>query len=81
MTWDAVRKLYPDLFVKFEITESHVDGNLEYVDDITVIKAIEDGKEAMREFVHRKEGQYVYSTKNDKLVINLIKHVGVRKGV
>lgn len=77
MTWQEVRNLYPDQFVKFEIVESHIDGDKEYVDDVAVIKPIKDGKEAMKEYVHGKKGQYVYSTKNEKLVIDLIKHVGV----
>lgn len=81
MTWGDVRKLYPDQFVKFEIIESHIINNKEYVDDVTVIKAVTDGKEAMKEFVHRKEGQFVYSTKNEALIIDLIKHVGIRRSV
>ena len=81
MTWQEVRRLYPDQFVKFEIIESHVEGDKEFVDEVAVIKSIADGKEAMKEFVHRKEGQFVYSTKNEKVIIELIKHVGIRRGV
>ena len=79
MTWEEVRMIYPDQFIKFEIIESHIEGNKEYVDDIAIIKAIKGGKEAMKEFVHRKEGQFVYSTKNDKLVIGLVKYLGIRR--
>lgn len=81
MTWDEVRKLYPNQFIKFKIVESHIDGNKEYVDDVAVIKAIEDGKEAMKEFIQRKEVEYIYSTKNEKLIIDLVKHIGIRRSI
>ncbi len=78
MTWQEARKLYPDQFIKFEIVESHIVGDKEIVDEIAIIKPITDGKIAMKEFVSRKEGQFVYSTKNETLIIQLIKHVGIR---
>lgn len=81
MTWQEVRALYPDQFVKFEIIESHIEGDKEFVDDVAVIKHIHNGKEAMKELVHGKKGQYVYSTKNEKLIIDLIKHVGIIRGI
>ncbi len=79
MTWKEVRNLYPDKFVKFEIIESHVLDSKEYVDDVAVIKAIQDGKDAMKEFVHCREGQFVYSTKNEEVIIDLTTHVGIRR--
>jgi hypothetical protein len=81
MTWQEVRELYPDQFVKFEIIESHIAGDKEYVDDVAVIKPLKDGKEAMKEFIHRKEDQFIYSTKNKDLIISLIKYVGIRKSI
>lgn len=65
MKWQKVRELYPNQFVKSEVLESRAAiGNKEYVDDVEVIKAVLDGKEAMKEFVNCKLGQLVYSTKN-----------------
>lgn len=64
MTWAEVRELYPDQYIKFEIVESHVIGNKEFVDDVAIIKAISDEKEAKKEFINCKEGQ---------LVLNIIK--------
>ncbi|WP_158523398.1 hypothetical protein [Clostridium taeniosporum] len=45
MKWKEVRELYPNQFVKFEILESHIKDNKEYVDDVAIIKAISDGKD------------------------------------
>lgn len=81
MTWDEVRKLYPNQFVKFKIVESNIEGNKERVNEVALIKAIEDGKEAMKEFIQCKEGEYIYSTKNEKLIIDLVKHIGIRRSV
>lgn len=81
MKWQEVRELYPDQFVKFEILESHVIGNKEYVDDVAVIKSISDGKEAMKEFVKCKPGQLIYSTKNTEVIIQLVENIGVRRSI
>jgi hypothetical protein len=81
MKWKEVRELYPDRFVKFEVVESHTEDGKEYIDEVAVIKAIEDGKEAMKEFVNCKPGQLIYSTKNEQLIIQLVKHVGIRRSV
>ena len=81
MKWSEVRKLYPNQFVKFEILESHIQDNKEYVDDVAIIKAISDGKEARKEFIKCKPGQLIYNTKNEKLIIELVKHIGIRRGI
>lgn len=81
MKWQEVRELYPEKFVKFEILESRVIGNKEYVDDVAVIKAISDGKEAMKEFVKCKPGQLIYSTKNAEVIIQLVENIGVRRSI
>lgn len=81
MKWEEIRKLYPSQYVKFEIVESHIDKDKEYVDEVAFIKAISDSKEAMREFRKCKSGQLVYSTKNEKLVIELVKNVGIRRSM
>lgn len=81
MKWQEVRALFPNQFVLFEIIESHVAGNKEYIDDVAVIKAIPDGKKAMKEFMNCKSGQLVYSTKNEEGVIHLVKNTGIRINV
>ena len=81
MKWKEVRELYPDRFVKFEVVESHTEDGKEYIDEVAIIRAIEDGKEAMKEFINCKLGQLVYSTKNEQLIIQLVKNVGIRRNV
>ncbi len=35
----------------------------------------------MKGFIQRKEGEYIYSTKNKKLIIDLVKHIGIMRSV
>ncbi|MCT4595652.1 MAG: hypothetical protein N4A57_15495 [Anaeromicrobium sp.] len=81
MKWEEVREMYPNQFVKVEVIESHVENGKEYVDEVAFIKAIGDGKAAMKEFLKCKEKQIVYSTKNPKFIIEVVKNIGIRRGI
>lgn len=81
MKWLEVREMHPNKFIKFEVLDFHVVDNKRYVDELSVIKVISDNIEAMKEFSECKEGQFVYSTKNDELVIDVIKHIGIRRSM
>ena len=81
MKWQEVRELYPDQFVKFKVLESRVIKNKEYVDDVAVIKAISDGKEAIKEFINCKPGELIYSTKNKEVVIEIVENIGIRRSI
>ncbi|SFD45809.1 hypothetical protein [Clostridium uliginosum] len=81
MKWNEVRELYPNQFVKFEILEFHEDKSIKYVDDVAVIKAIKDGREAMKEFTKCKSSQLVYSTAHEDIKIEKIKHIGIRRSL
>ncbi|HOJ10071.1 MAG TPA: hypothetical protein PK733_05700 [Clostridiales bacterium] len=79
MKWSEVRKLYPDKFIKFEVINYDTMDNKRYVKDIAVIDVIDDSKIAMKEFSQCKEGQFVYSTKNEQIVIEVVKYIGIRR--
>ena len=81
MKWQEVREMYPNQFVKFEIVESHENKKSKYADEVAVIKAIKDGKDVMKEFIKCKNGQLVYSTENESIIIEKIKHIGIRRSV
>jgi hypothetical protein len=78
MKWEEVRQSYPNAFVKFEVIESHIEEDKEIVDEVAFIKAIKNGKEAMKEHLRCKDGQYVYNTAKDRVEINLVKYIGIR---
>lgn len=78
MKWEEVRKLYPETYVLLQVLKSHVDGDKKYIDDVAIIRAIDDSKEATRELVSAKPGTLVYHTSKEKIEILIRKRVGFR---
>ncbi len=78
MKWSEVRTMYPDKFVKFEVIDYHTIDNRRYVDEISLIRVINDSNEALKEFSQCKEGQFVYSTNNVEVIIEEVRYSGIR---
>ena len=78
MKWEEVKKIYPNQFVKLQILEWHMEGNKKYIDDMAVIKVIEDNREATRELVRSKEDVLVYHTGNKDIVLEVRNIKGYR---
>ena len=78
MTWDEVRNLYPDQFVKVEILESEIRGNKKYITNVAVIKPIRDKKEATQELINSKGDTVVYHTDNVEIVLEIKNIKGFR---
>ncbi|NOV01453.1 hypothetical protein [Paenibacillus planticolens] len=71
MQWEEVRKIYPDQYVKLQILASHTEGSIKYVDEVALIKAIQDPKDATIELLRSKDGIVVSHTSNEELKIEL----------
>ncbi|KRF19433.1 hypothetical protein [Paenibacillus sp. Soil787] len=78
MNWNEVRKLYPDRFVKLHILKSHIENQVRYIDDMAVIQAFDDEKEATRELVRSKDDVLVYHTGKEKIEIQIKQLFGFR---
>ena len=78
MKWEEVRKIYPNKFVKLQILESHIEGNVRHIDDMAVIKAFDDNKEATRELVRAKDDILVYHTEKEKIEVEIKQIFGYR---
>jgi hypothetical protein len=78
MKWEEVKKIYPERYVLLQVLQSHVEGDKKYIDDVAIIRAIDDSKEATRELVNAKPGTLVYHTSKDKIEILMRKSVGFR---
>lgn len=81
MKWEEVRKIYPDKFVKIQILESHMEGKTRHIDDMAVIKAFDDNKEATRELVRAKDEVLVYHTGKEKIEVEIKQIFGYRGAV
>lgn len=78
MQWEEVRKIYPDQYVKLQILASRTEGNTKYVDEVALIKAIQDPKEATQELLRSKDGVIVSHTSNEELKVELRALRGLR---
>ncbi|GIO35803.1 hypothetical protein J41TS12_06640 [Paenibacillus antibioticophila] len=46
MQWQEVRTVYPDQYVLLEILDSYTEDNIQYVEEVALVRAIQDPSEA-----------------------------------
>ncbi|MFB5763615.1 hypothetical protein [Paenibacillus medicaginis] len=73
MQWQEVRTIYPDQYVLLEILDSHLEDNIQYVDEVALVRAIQDPTEATKELLKCKNNNIVYHTGQEKIAIELRK--------
>lgn len=71
MKWEEVRTIYPNQFVKLQILDYHMADNMKIIDDMAVIKAFKDNKEATKELVRSTGDIIVYHTSNENIEIEI----------
>ena len=69
MQWAEARRLYPDTFLLLEEKKSHVEHDELYVEEVAVIRALVDGKEALDELMQAKGDVFVYHTSREKIIM------------
>ncbi len=78
MKWEEVKKIYPDKYVLLQVLESHIEGERKYIDDVALIRALNDSKEATRELVNAKPGTLVYHTSKERIEVLIRRNIGFR---
>ena len=78
--WEEVRTIYPNQFVKLQILDYHMADNMKIIDDMAVIKAFKDNKEATKELVRSTGDIIVYHTSNENIEIE-IKNIRSYRGI
>ncbi|AOT71245.1 hypothetical protein [Geosporobacter ferrireducens] len=71
MKWKSVRELYPNQFVLLKVLKYHTIDDKRYIDDVAVVKPIEDPKEATKLLVNGEADDLVYHTKNEEIVVKV----------
>jgi hypothetical protein len=71
MKWQEVRDLYPNQFVLLKILKYHTIENKRYIDDMAVVKAINDPKEATKLLTNGEADDLVYHTKNEEIIVKI----------
>jgi hypothetical protein len=79
MQWSEVRQLFPDQFVQIKALNSHYEGNKLYIDEVAVIRAIQDEKEATKVLVSSKDETFVYHTANEQIIMEVRTRSGLRR--
>lgn len=72
MKWEEVRRIYPNKFVKLQILEFHFEGNIKIIDEMALIKVIDDNKNAARELFNCETSTIVYHTANEKISVEYV---------
>lgn len=73
MQWQEVRTIFPDQYVLLEILDSHTEENIQYVDEVAIVKAIQNPTEATKELLKCKDNSVVYHTGQEQITIELRK--------
>ncbi|AKL96988.1 hypothetical protein CACET_c35570 [Clostridium aceticum] len=71
MKWQEVRELYPNQFVLLKVLNYYMEDDIRYIDDVAVVKPINDPKEVTKLLVNGKSDDLVYHTKNEKIIIKV----------
>lgn len=66
----------PDSYVVLEELRSHIIENKKYVDEVALIKVIEDSKEVTRKLVRSKGKQFVYHMGNKEIIMEMVRKPG-----
>ena len=72
MKWEEVRKTYPNTYVVVTAIESHIIGNKKYIDEMSVVRKIDDPGEATKVLVKCKGDTFVYHTGKEEVVMEIV---------
>jgi hypothetical protein len=78
MQWEEVRRLYPDTWVHLQTIKSHVEDNKKFVDEVAVIRAILDDREATKVLLTCKADTLVYHTSKRQIIMNIVRKPSYR---
>ncbi|MDP4095784.1 hypothetical protein OIN60_03140 [Paenibacillus sp. P96] len=59
MQWKEVSTIYPDQYVLPTILDPHIEDNIQYVDKVALVRAIQDPSKAIEEFLKCKGNNIV----------------------
>ncbi len=74
MQWSEVRELYPNRWVLVEAAHSRIEGGKQYVDEVVVIRPLNDDREAKKALMKCKGSTFVYHTTNSEIVIEIMRN-------
>jgi hypothetical protein len=79
MRWEEVRRIYPNKFVKLQVLEFHFEDNIKIIDEMALIKKIDDNKTATKELFSCDEDTIAYHTSKENIFIEYVQHTYFNK--
>lgn len=74
MKWNEISEKYPNQFVLLKALKSHVDGDRKIVDDVALVKIIENSKEANELLIRSKGDTFVFHTSKEELSLTIVQN-------
>lgn len=79
MLWTEVRKIYPDQWVLVEEIKSYEENDKIYVEEVAIIKPIQDSNEAMKELMSAAGDRFVYHTSKERIIMDVRMKPSIRR--
>ena len=78
MKWNEIRDAYPNSFVLLKALKYHIDGDKKYIDEMALVKIIDDPNEANHTLIRCKGDNFVYHTGKSEVVMKIVMHPVLR---
>lgn len=72
MKWSEVRNMYPNKFVLLQNLKEHIQENIKYIDEVALIKVIEDEQEATNLLVRCRGDKFIYHTGKEEISMEIV---------
>ena len=72
MKWSDVRKTCPNKYVLLKALKSHVEDEKKYIDEVALVRIIEDEKEASDLLIRCKGDTFVFHTAKEELAMIIV---------
>ena len=70
--WSAVITLYPDQFVYLEDINSHMDNGQLFVDELALIRPVDNDLETWEAFKSAHGRRFIYHTSRNRIVMDVV---------
>lgn len=80
MKWNEIKEKYPNQFVLLKALKSHIEKDKKVIDDVALVKLIENPKEANELLIRNKGDTFVFHTSKNELALTIVQN-SVYKGI
>jgi hypothetical protein len=78
MPWEKVQEIYPNQLVLLQCLKSYVEVDKKYVEEVEIVRPLEDAREATKELLRAKRDRFVYHTSKPSIIMEIIRKPNIR---